>query len=99
MDTLKIIADNCLTRAVAMDQKFENWLMYTMELYSVCVGTRSSDEEKLKATALSLVVEQTRFDSQTDTVKQAKATSEKLGEQLSVASKAFKKASDNFPSG
>ena len=99
MTTLKQTADNCLTHAVAIDKKFEHWLMYTMELHAACIGTQSSDEEKLRATSISLVVEQSRFDSQNIQVADAKAASEKLGRQVDVASEAFKKASDNFPSG
>ena len=99
MTTLKKTADNCLAHAVAIDAKFDHWLMYTMELHAVCIGTQSSDEEKLRATSISLIVEQSRFDSQKNNVKDVKAASEKMGKQLDVASEAFKKASDNFPSG
>ena len=99
MTTLKRTADNCLAHAVAIDEKFEHWLMYTMELHAACIGTQSSDEEKLRATSISLLVEQSRFDAQKDTVEVAKETSKTLEKQLNVASEAFKKASDNFPSG
>ena len=99
MTKLKKIADNCLTFAVTIERKFEDWLMYTMELYLACIGTHSSEEEKFNATSISLIVEQSRFDSQNDTVAEAKAASEKLGKQMDVVSELFKKASDKFPSG
>lgn len=98
MKMLKSIADGCLSRAIAVDNKFEQWLMYTTELYAACIGTQSSDEEKLRATSISLIVEQSRFDLQKNSVADAKATSKQLQEKVKVASEAFNKASDNFPS-
>jgi low affinity Fe/Cu permease len=99
MDQLKKTADDCLENAVKMDKRFDDWLLYTCELHAACVGIESTDEEKLQATAISLAVENTRFDQQKIAVADAKEASEKLKKQLDVASEAFKKASDKFPSG
>lgn len=67
--------------------------MYTMELYAACIGTQSSDEEKLKAALLGLIVEQSRFDGQP-----AQADGARLGKQVNVVLEAFKDAATLYPS-
>lgn len=73
--------------------------MFTCELHAACVGTESSTAEQLRATEIGLAVEQSRFDTQKNTVAEAKAASERLGKTLDTTTEAFKKASDEFPSG
>ena len=99
MQTLKKTADNCRERADETDKNFGEWLLYATELYAACVGAQSSDEDKIKAIAISLVVEQSRLDSQNDTSAEAKAASDNLGKKLDVTLDVFKKVRDNFPPG
>ncbi|KAH1731627.1 hypothetical protein V6000_006199 [Aspergillus fumigatus] len=97
--SVKKAADECHTRALQMDKKFEEWLWFAADLHSNCVQEQSSNEERLLATKVNMSVAQRQFDSQKNTVEEAKKISEKLGKQLDVASEAYKKASDSFPSG
>ncbi|GIK00972.1 hypothetical protein Aspvir_005002 [Aspergillus viridinutans] len=92
-------AEECHARALQMDKKFEEWLWHAADLHSNCVQEESSNEERRLATEVNMSVAQRQFDSQKNTVEEAKKISEKLGKQLDVASEAYKKASDNFPSG
>jgi hypothetical protein len=82
-----------------MDKKFEEWLWFAADLHSNCVQEQSSNEERRLATEVNMSVAQRQFDSQKNTVDEAKKISQKLGKQLDVASEAYKKASDSFPSG
>ncbi|KAH2534612.1 hypothetical protein KXW97_007790 [Aspergillus fumigatus] len=97
--SVKKAADECHTRALQMDKKFEEWLWFAADLHSNCVQEQSSNEERLLATKVNMSVAQRQFDSQKNTVEEAKKISEKLGKQLDVTSEAYKKASDSFPSG
>ncbi|EAW24615.1 uncharacterized protein NFIA_041930 [Aspergillus fischeri NRRL 181] len=97
--SVKKAADECHTRALQMDKKFEEWLWFAADLHSNCVQEQSSNEERRLATEVNMSVAQRQFDSQNNTVEEAKKISEKLGKQLDVASEAYKKASDSFPSG
>lgn len=97
--SVKKAADECHTRAVQMDKKFEEWLWFAADLHSNCVQEQSSNEERLLATKVNMSVAQRQFDSEKNTVEEAKKISEKLGKQLDVTSEAYKKASDRFPSG
>ncbi|KAH1562623.1 hypothetical protein KXX17_004495 [Aspergillus fumigatus] len=97
--SVKKAADECHTRAVQMDKKFEEWLWFAADLHSNCVQEQSSNEERLLATKVNMSVAQRQFDSEKNTVEEAKKISEKLGKQLDVTSEAYKKASDSFPSG
>ncbi|GFF59266.1 hypothetical protein IFM51744_09854 [Aspergillus udagawae] len=97
--SVKKAADECHTRALQMDKKFEEWLWFAADLHSNCVQEQSSNEERRLATEVNMSVAQRQFDSQKNTVEEAKKISEKLGKQLDVASEAYKKASDSFPSG
>ncbi|KAH2363035.1 hypothetical protein KXV98_004325 [Aspergillus fumigatus] len=97
--SVKKAADECHTRALQMDKKFEEWLWFAADLHSNCVQEQSSNEERLLATKVNMSVAQRQFDSEKNTVEEAKKISEKLGKQLDVTSEAYKKASDSFPSG
>ncbi|KAI1869369.1 hypothetical protein JX265_006459 [Neoarthrinium moseri] len=52
-----------------------------------------------KNNEINLVAEGSRLDYQKSTVEEAKKAHEELGKQVGVASEAFKKASDEFPTG
>jgi hypothetical protein len=97
MKQLKASADDCFDRAMRIDKKFDEWLMFTSELHATCVSIESDEEEKLRATELTLTAQESRFDPQQNA--DPKAMSERLGKQLTVATAAFKKASDELPKG
>ena len=99
MSQLKSSADECLGKAMKLDKRFEDCMLCTCEVYAACVGTESSEMENFQAIAISLAVENLIFDQQKNTIADARAASDKLGKQMDGVSEAFKKASDNFPSG
>ncbi|KAK3938884.1 hypothetical protein QBC46DRAFT_343143 [Diplogelasinospora grovesii] len=55
--------------------------------------------DSLLSNEICLAAEHTRLDYQKGTVEEAKKASETLGKQVGLAAEAFKKASDEFPSG
>jgi hypothetical protein len=99
MDNLKTVSDDCYDKVTEIEKHFDDWLDFARELHAACAGTDSSAQEKLRATEIDLAVQHARFDSQKTTVDEAKLASDKFGKQLDVASEAFKKVSDGFPSG
>ncbi|KAI1855398.1 hypothetical protein JX266_000263 [Neoarthrinium moseri] len=99
LETLKSGANTCLNSAIAMDKKFEDWLLYVCEMHAACVQQENNTREALQSNEINLVAEGSRLDYQKSTVEEAKKAHEELGKQVGVASEAFKKASDEFPTG
>lgn len=60
---------------------------------------RGHTRDTLLSNQICLAAEQTRMDYQKETVDEAKKATELLGKQVGLASDAFKKASDDFPTG
>jgi hypothetical protein len=99
LTSIKSGADDCYQKAKEVDSDFDKWLQHAMELHAACVQTQSSTDEQIYATQLNMAVAQNRFSAGQDTVKFAKETADKFGKQVDLASEAYKKASDEFPSG
>lgn len=99
MNSLKVAAQECYDSAVAMDQKFEQWLMYVCEMHAACVQRSSTAQETLNTTTINLAAENSKVDYQTSSLSEAKIATELVENQMETASNAYKKASDTFPSG
>ena len=99
LNALKNGAQQCLTSAKAMDEKFELWLLYVCEMHAACTQEEQSTRDQLISNAASVAIAQTQLDTQKDTAAEAKKAQELMGKQVTLASEAFKKASDEFPSG
>jgi outer membrane murein-binding lipoprotein Lpp len=99
MSALKTGADDCLDHATAIDKVFDDWLMYVCELHAGCVNESATTKDALASNAICLVAEQSRLDYQQAALADAKDATEKIGKTLDLASEAYKKASDSFPSG
>jgi hypothetical protein len=99
LDSLNNGAQKCFQVAVAMDKKFEEWLFYVCEMHAACVQQEVTTRDTLLSNEICLAAEATRLDYQKGTVDEAKKVSETLGKQVGMASEAFKKASDEFPTG
>jgi hypothetical protein len=99
MAQLKNMADDCLVKVTDIDQEMQVWLNYTAELHWACADTDRVVRRDLhdKATDRRIAEDQLKY--QSDTVREAKETSETLGQHLETASRAFVKASDEFPNG
>ncbi|KAK0660478.1 hypothetical protein QBC41DRAFT_383707 [Cercophora samala] len=99
LNTLKKGADTCLEQAKLMDQKFEHWLLYVCELHAACVQEQGTTNEALESNKVCMAAEQVRLDQQKSTVEVAKKSTETLAKSLDTATEAFKKASNEFPTG
>lgn len=99
METLRKWAQDCLGKARDIDDAFEDWLKCITELHQACVDTESTDQEKLNSTKINMAVAQTLYDNDKDTTEAAKKTADEMKKNLETANDAYKKASDNFPSG
>lgn len=82
-----------------MDKKFDDWLLYVCEMHAACVQEENDTREAALSNEMCLAAEATRLDYAKSTVEEAKKASEVIGNQVSTASEAFKKASDEFPTG
>ncbi|KAL2061472.1 hypothetical protein VTL71DRAFT_6849 [Oculimacula yallundae] len=99
LNAVKDSAQNCLQASQAMDKKFEDWLLYVCEMHAACVEQENTSRDQLLSNEICLAAEQTRLDYQKDAVDEARKVSDTMGEQIKLASEAFKKASDEFPTG
>ncbi len=99
LSSIKAGADDCYEKVKEIDSDFDKWLEHAMELHAACVQTQSSTDEQIYETQLNMAVAQNRFSAAQDSVKFAKDTADKFGKQVDLASEAYKKASDEFPSG
>ena len=99
MSQLKVMADDCHDKVSAIDNKFDEWLRYTGGLHAACVDTDTTVSDKTRETAIDKMLRETQLEGQSQTMADAKARSDQLGKSLDMASAAFKKASDEFPSG
>ena len=99
MSQLKVMADDCHDKVSAIDNKFDEWLRHTADLHAACVDTDTTVSDKTHETAIDKMLRETQLEGQSQTMADAKARSDQLGKSLDMASAAFKKASDEFPSG
>ena len=97
--TIKSNASECFEAAVEIDRRFDGWLLYACELHAACVEQTNTTRESLLSNKVCLAAEQTRLDYQRATVETAENTSKGFGKQVELAEQAFKKASDEFPTG
>ncbi|KAF9552933.1 hypothetical protein CPC08DRAFT_673678, partial [Agrocybe pediades] len=97
--TVKKSATQCLESAKAIEEKFDYWLAYVCEMHSACVQEEQTTADLLLTNAAALATEESRRDQQASVAAEAKAAQELLGKQVNTASEAFKKASDEYPTG
>lgn len=96
---VKVAADDCYNNVKEIDEKFDRWLQHCMELHAACMQTQSTNAERLNTTEMNMAVAQTMFDSQKTTVDETREITENFAKQVGVATEAFKRASDKYPSG
>lgn len=82
-----------------MDKKFEDWLLYVCEMHAACVQQEHTTKEAILSNEICVAAQQTRLDNQAKTVDKAQEAFDLMGKQVETASEAFKKASDEFPTG
>ena len=99
MMEIKDAAHDCLSTAQEIEAEFKKWLEYSSTLHAACVDENASTEDILDKNEADKLSEEGRRDAQKITVDETKKAQEKMGSALDEASKAFKKASDEFPSG
>ncbi|KEF58341.1 uncharacterized protein A1O9_06267 [Exophiala aquamarina CBS 119918] len=99
LNNLMGAAQECLQRALDMDKKFDEWLEFICDLRVACVEQSSTTEDELRTGKINQLSEKTRLDYQTMAVASAENATKRLEQELTVASEAFKKASDEYPTG
>ncbi|KAK3505269.1 hypothetical protein B0T13DRAFT_485904 [Neurospora crassa] len=99
LNTLKEGSTTCLDEAKKMDKMFEDWLLYVCEMHAACVQQENTTREAILSNEICVAAEQTRLDYQKSTVEEAEKAFKMMGKQVETASEAFKKASDQFPTG
>lgn len=92
-------AHECVDAALKVDKEFEDWMFHTCELYLACVATQTTNDDKISTNELDIAVATASISQEKVTVEDQKKANEKLGKSLDVATEAFKKASDKYPTG
>lgn len=99
MAAIRTSALTCSETAKRMEKSFNDWLYYACEMHAACVEQERSTTDQIVMDEINRAVEQCKLDLQKDTVATAKQATDLLGKQVETSSEAFKKASDEFPSG
>lgn len=99
LQSLRASATDCYDSAKKIDEKFDAWLWQACELHLACVATQSSTEDRLAINEIDQAVTKTSIDYQKETVEGAKKATQNLEMSLNTATEAYKKASDEFPTG
>ncbi|RMJ18622.1 hypothetical protein CDV36_001733 [Fusarium kuroshium] len=99
LDTLHRSSVDCYESARAIDQKLETWLYHTCELYLACIAAQGSNEDQLSVNEIEKAVARASIDYQKQTGDEAKSATRNLEKSLEAAIEAYKKASDDFPTG
>lgn len=99
LDNLQDGATSCHASATEMDSKFDDWLSYVSEMHSAAVETEQSTNDELIQNVTNKLVAESQLTNQKTSVKKAQAAEDLLAKQVKTASDAYKKASDDFPSG
>lgn len=97
LQMLKQLPEDCYKKLSEVDQKLQDSLDSTCELYAACMGPEATRQEEIRLNAITTIAQETRFDSEKDSEMIAKTASERFGRQYETASEAFKKASEGFP--
>ncbi|KAJ4185163.1 hypothetical protein NW755_008606 [Fusarium falciforme] len=99
LETLCRSSLECFEAAKAIDEKFEEWLYHACELHLACIATQASNDDQLSVNEIELAVTKASIDFRKQTADEAKAATRNLEKSLDAATEAYKKASDDFPTG
>ena len=99
MQAVSKAADTCAKTAERIEKRFQDWLYYACEMHAACVQQERVSAEVITSNEICIAAEQVRLDKTQDATKSAKDATELLSKQITTTSDAFKKASDEYPSG
>jgi hypothetical protein len=99
MEELRNTAELCAKESVSIDDKFDKYLEFIKELSQACEQQQGLTTSKIKDTARDLEAENVRLTGQERATQAAEGLAKRMEQELTVASEAYKKASDEFPSG
>ncbi|KAL2682382.1 hypothetical protein Neosp_006832 [[Neocosmospora] mangrovei] len=94
-DKMRHSSLDCFEAAKTVDEKLEEWLHHACELHLACVATQGSNEDQLVVKEIELAVAKVSK----LTADEAKVVTGNLEKSLDAATQAYKKASDEFPTG
>ena len=96
---LKKMSKECSNKAGEVDKDFTVWLLYIQELHTATVAGETNVDVKRAANETQLLATQAQQTANQKTVDAAQKAMEMLGETMVTAREAYKKASDESPSG
>ncbi|KAI5839417.1 hypothetical protein DFP73DRAFT_501746 [Morchella snyderi] len=99
MKMLKRSADDCAATALAMDEKFSDWLNYVCELHEVTIENESTTKAKQHANEVQLMAKQCQYEMTEEARSAAAEAVDTLKDTLRTSQQAYQQASDNYPSG
>lgn len=99
LKNMKKGAQDCSNQAAAVDKSFSEWLAYLEELHRACLAKETSVAIQRSVNETQLAAKQAQQTANKTAVDAADKAMKDLGESLTVAREAYKKASDEFPNG
>ncbi|KAF3227102.1 hypothetical protein TWF106_010590 [Orbilia oligospora] len=99
MSQLKKAADDCHETALLMDQRFEEWLVYTCKLHLSSDQDQSTTEKQRRQNELDLKIKDIKEKAAQGHFSFTKQRSESFKSQVEEAQEDYRKAMDNFPKG
>ena len=99
LSNIKSLSKDCSSNAEDVDKRFSDWLGYVQELHAATLAGETDNDIKRAANQTQLLAAQAQQTANEKAVEGAKKAMDELGETLTTTREAYKKASDEFPSG
>ncbi|KAF7622419.1 hypothetical protein F9C07_2286161 [Aspergillus flavus] len=99
LNVLKDTATQCVANAKAMDDQFQYWLNYIMELHEACQDEESRGAELFQRILSDEKAKKTYEEMQQKSLKEHEGRVKKAEEALKEEREKYKNLMDNFPTG
>ncbi|KAL7952121.1 hypothetical protein V8C42DRAFT_350355 [Trichoderma barbatum] len=99
MQSLKKGANRCRQSITEVEDSFNLWQAYVLELHQASVQEETNTENMILHNEIELEAKKSRLSGATEARDMAKGAVERMGKALDTAEDAFKDAADKFPTG
>ncbi|XP_018517423.1 uncharacterized protein LOC108873615 [Lates calcarifer] len=99
LDTIRTIADECVTLADSVEKKYADVINLIQELLEACTNAEHFHKEELEKVKMKLEENKLREQSAKELNDRSKKAMEDMSKQVEEAQNTYKKAMDSLPSG
>ncbi|GLD71123.1 uncharacterized protein AKAME5_002244400 [Lates japonicus] len=99
LDTIRTIADECVTLADSVEKKYADVINLIQELLEACTNAEHFHKEELEKVKMKLEENKLREQSARQLNDRSKKAMEDMSKQVEEAQNTYKKAMDSLPSG